>query len=58
MKKICVAQGIALEGLSPPLLFIRCFFVVFLDFTDLGEPVVFAVDGAHVVHEGVEVDVA
>ncbi len=58
VKKICVAQGIALGGLSPPLLFIRCFFVVFLDFADLGEPVVFAVDGTHVVHEGIEVDVA
>lgn len=47
-----------LGGLSPPLLFLWRLFVVFLDFTDLGEPVVLAVDGTHVVHEGVEIDVA
>ena len=32
-------------------------FVVFLDFTDFGEPVVFAVDGTHVADEGVQVDI-
>lgn len=32
-------------------------FVVFLDFTDFGEPVVFAVDGAHVADELVEVEI-
>ena len=32
-------------------------FVVFLDFTDFGEPVVFAVDGTHVADELVEVEI-
>ena len=31
--------------------------VVFLDFTDFGEPVVFAVDGTHVADELVEVEI-
>ena len=30
---------------------------MFLDFTDFGEPVVFAVDGAHVADERVEVEI-
>ena len=30
---------------------------MFLDFTDFGEPVVFAVDGTHVADEGVQVDI-
>jgi len=30
---------------------------VFLDFTDFGEPVVFAVDGTHVADELVEVEI-
>jgi hypothetical protein len=32
-------------------------FVVFLDFTDFGEPVVFAVNGTHVADELVEVEI-
>ena len=32
-------------------------FVVFLDFRDFGEPVVFAVDGTHVADELVEVEI-
>lgn len=38
------------------LLWLGCF-VVFLDFTDFGEPVVFAVDGTHVADELVEVEI-
>ena len=38
-------------------LLLRCGFVVFLDFTDFGEPVVFAVDGTHVADELVEVEI-
>ena len=30
---------------------------MFLDFTDFGEPVVFAVDGTHVADELVEVEI-
>lgn len=30
---------------------------MFFDFRDFGEPVVFAVDGAHVTDEGVEVEI-
>ena len=30
---------------------------MFLDFTDLGKPVVFAVDGTHVADKGVQIDV-
>ena len=32
-------------------------FVVFFDFRDFGEPVVFAVDGTHVADELVEVEI-
>ena len=38
-------------------LLLLCGFVVFLDFTDFGEPVVFAVDGTHVADELVEVEI-
>ena len=36
---------------------LRCGFVVFLELGDLGEPVVFAVDGTHVANELVEVKI-
>ena len=32
-------------------------FVVFFDFRDFGEPVVFAVDGTHVADECVEIEI-
>ena len=32
-------------------------FVVFLDFTDFGEPVVFAIDGTHIADECVEIEI-